>query len=189
MIQDLFTSLRFILGTLIACAVVYPALLYAVGQTFVPARAHGSLVRDASGVVIGSRLIAQEFQRPAYLWPRPSAVGYDGAAAGGSNLSASNPALRRRAEARVHQLAAAADHRVPGDLVAASGSGLDPHITLDGALYQVDRIARARGMRADRVEEVVRHEATSGTPWSPPLVNVLEANLALDKHLGSWRSR
>lgn len=189
MLNDMSISLRFVLGTLAVCAVVYPGLLLAVGQTLVPARADGSLVRDASGAIIGSRLIAQGFERPEYLWPRPSAADYDGAAAGGSNLAASNPALTQRAEARVDQLAATAAHMVPGELVAASGSGLDPHITLAGALYQIDRIARARDVGTDRVEEVLRQEASSGTPWSPPLVNVLEANLALDRNLGSSRSR
>lgn len=183
--KDMSTSLRFVLGTLAVCAVAYPGLLLAVGQTLVPARADGSLIRGTSGVIIGSRLIAQAFEHPAYLWPRPSAAGYDGAAAGGSNLAASNPALADRAEAQVAQVGASAAHRVPAELVAASGSGLDPHITLDGALYQIGRIARARGVRADRVEEVLRYQATSGMPWSPPLVNVLEANLALDKNLGS----
>lgn len=184
MVKDMVTSLRFVLGTLAACAVVYPGLLLAVGQIVLPAGANGSLIRSASGAIVGSRLIAQDFEHPAYLWPRPSAAGYDAAAAGGSNLAPSNPALAARAGAQLARLEASAARRVPAELIAASGSGLDPDITLEGALYQLDRIARARGVDASRVEEVLRYEASSGTPWSPRLINVLEANLALDRNLG-----
>lgn len=189
MLQDMLISLRFILGTLAACSVLYPALLLALGQLVVSERAQGSLLRSASGEVAGSRLIAQAFERPEYLWPRPSAVGHDAMAGGGSNLAPSNPALAMRAAADVAQLAQAAMRPVPGDLVAASGSGLDPHITLAGALYQAERVARARGIGTHRVEEVVRHHASVPTPWSPPLVNVLETNLALDRDLGAVEDR
>jgi K+-transporting ATPase ATPase C chain len=182
--KDIVTGLRLVIGTLLVCAVLYPAFLLGIGRVAVPARAEGSLIRDSSGTVIGSQLIAQEFRRPGYLWPRPSAASFDGSAAGGSNLSAGNPALIERAEADVARLRATPAGAVPGELVAASGSGLDPHITVEGALYQVDRIATARGVRAHRVEAILRHGASSGTPWSRPLVNVLEANLALDAALG-----
>lgn len=185
MLKDLLTSVRFVLGTIVVCAVLYPVVLWAFGLAVVPRRAEGSLVRDDSGQVLGSRLVAQSFKRPEYLWPRPSAVDYAGAAAGGSNLAASNPALAERARAQVAQYAATNASPVPGDLVAASGSGLDPHITLEGALYQSKRIAAARGVAEDRLEEVLRLVASSGNPWCPPLVNVLEANLALDEQLGS----
>jgi K+-transporting ATPase ATPase C chain len=185
MYQDLVTSLRLVLGTLAVCSVLYPAVLWVFALIVVPQRAEGSLVRDESGQVIGSRLVAQKFERPEYLWPRPSAVDYAGAAAGGSNLAASNPALEERAVVSVGAYAATEAAPVPGDLVAASGSGLDPHITLEGARYQVARIAEARNVAEGRVEELLRHVATSGNPWTPPLVNVLEANLALDELLGS----
>jgi potassium-transporting ATPase KdpC subunit len=185
MVRDMLTSLRFAWGTLLLCAVIYPVVLLGVGTAIVPSRAAGNLIRDPGGTLVGSRFIAQGFTRDEYLWPRPSAVGYDAAAAGGSNLSASNPALAQRAETSVARLTATANRPAPGELVAASGSGLDPHITLDGALYQASRIAGARGVSAERVEEVLRHEASSSTPWSSQLVNVLETNLALDRNLGS----
>lgn len=184
MSTDIRTSLRFVLGTLIVCAALYPAVLLGLGRAVVPERAEGSLIRDANGTVIGSRLVAQKFTRPEYLWPRPSAVDYDGAGSGGSNLGASNPELAKRADADVARLGVSSAATVPGDLIAASGSGLDPHITLDGALHQVNRIAAARRVAASRVEEVLRQTANRATPWSPPLVNVLEANLALDQNLG-----
>jgi len=184
MVQEMLTSLRFILGTLLVCAVVYPVLLLGVAHVAVPERAQGSLIHDDHGVMVGSRFIAQKFTRPEYLWPRPSAVDYDAAAAGGSNLAASNPALSRRAEAAVLDLTATASEPAPGELIAASGSGLDPHITLHGALYQAGRIANARGVSKARVEELLQHQASAGTPWSQSLVNVLETNLALDENLG-----
>jgi K+-transporting ATPase ATPase C chain len=185
MLHDILTSLRFVLGTLLVCSVLYPAALFVFGLTVVPARAEGSLIRDEQGQVIGSRLVAQSFKRPEYLWPRPSAVDYNGAAAGGSNLAPSNPALTERAVVQVAEYAASDASPVPGELVAASGSGLDPHITLAGASHQVDRIAVTRGVAPDRVEAILRTVATAANPWTPPLVNVLEANLALDAQLGA----
>jgi len=131
----------------------------------------------------GAKQLEDAFERPEYLWPRPSAVGYDAAATGGSNLAPSNPALTERAAGAVPLLAATSEHPAPGELVATSGSGMDPHITLDGALYQVSRIASARGLAPARVEEVLRAH-TSPNPWSPTLVNVLETNIALDGSFG-----
>ncbi|HVI01830.1 MAG TPA: potassium-transporting ATPase subunit C [Enhygromyxa sp.] len=182
--KDILTSLRFVLGSLLLCSVLYPAALLLFGMAVVPARAEGSLVRDESGQIVGSRLVAQAFERPEYLWARPSAVDYNAAGAGGSNLAPSNPALTERARAQLVELAASESVPVPGELVAASGSGLDPHVTLDGARYQVERIASARGVGTSRVEDVLRRVASVGSPWSPPLVNVLEANMALDEQLG-----
>jgi K+-transporting ATPase ATPase C chain len=178
------TILRLVLVTLVGCVVVYPALLLAFAQTVVPERAQGSLLRDETGEIIGSELVAQGFEQPAYLWPRPSAASYDAAAASGSNLSGSNPALRERAEATLAQLGTPADTRVPADLVAASGSGLDPHVTLAGAELQAARIAAARRLDEARVLEVLRREATDASSLRPAIVNVLEANLALDRELG-----
>jgi len=185
MVKEMFTSLRFVLGTLLLCALLYPALLVGIGHALVPARAQGSLIRDVHGAVLGSRLIAQRFTHAEYLWPRPSSVDYDAAAAGGSNLSSSNPALAHRAGTDVLRLASTEQRPAPGELVAASGSGLDPHITLDGALYQAGRVAEARGVSIDRVEEVLTRQASAATPWSPPLVNVLETNIAIDQNLGT----
>jgi K+-transporting ATPase ATPase C chain len=182
--KDLLISSRAWLASLVVCAALYPLVALAFGQLVVPDRAQGSLVRDDAGRIVGSRLLAQAFTRPEYLWPRPSAVDYNAAATGGSNLAPSNPALTERARGAVTHLSATAEHPVPGELVAASGSGMDPHITLDGALYQVPRIARARGLAASRLEELIREHAASN-PWSPALINVLETNIALDRNFGS----
>jgi K+-transporting ATPase ATPase C chain len=201
MMKDIATSLRTILGTIGLCAVLYPAAIWGFGRALVPERARGSLIAGPDGAVIGSRLVAQRFEQLGYLWPRPSAVDYNAAAAGGSNLASGNPALRARATSAVAHLAAteASSGRagkarrsrttmngrpVPAELVAASGSGLDPHVTLAGALYQAPRIAGARGVKLRRVTEILSGQASTATPWSPRLVNVLVANLALDRDLG-----
>jgi K+-transporting ATPase ATPase C chain len=183
MSKDIIVSLRVWLSSLALCAVFYPLLVLVFAQVVVKERAQGSLIRNDSGQVVGSRLIAQSFVQPEYLWPRPSAANYNAAATGGSNLAPSNPALTERAAQAATQLSATSERPAPGELVAASGSGMDPHITLSGALYQVSRISRARGIQGARVEELIRTHA-SPNPWSPPLVNVLEANLALDSRLG-----
>jgi K+-transporting ATPase ATPase C chain len=182
------TTIRLVLVTLLGCSVLYPLVVLALGHAVAPDAATGSLLRDRDGTVIGSRLVAQDFSRDDYVWPRPSAVGYDATAAGGSNLASSNLELRVRAEAALASVAdtmgAAHSSPVPAELVTASGSGLDPHVTLAGALYQAPRIAKARHVAVERVEEVLRHHATAPSFGRPALVVVLEANLALDAELG-----
>lgn len=173
-------AVRFIVATLLLCGGVYPTVLWVTGR-LVPEAADGSLTtRD--GHLVGSRLIAQKFTLDLYLWPRPSAADFNGAAASGSNLSPSNPALTDRAKATLAALGG--EGPVPADLVAASGGGLDPHVTLAGALYQAPRIARARGVALDQVETELRKAAEPEGLFRPALVNVLEANLALDAALG-----
>lgn len=189
MLKDILTSLRLTIATLLVCSVVYPAAILGVAMAAVPDRAEGSLIRAEDGTVIGSRLVAQAFTQPEYLWPRPSAVDYDGGAAGGSNLGPSNPELSDRVRAQVLTLEADGEVEVPGELVAASGSGLDPHITLAGALYQAERIATARGVDPSRVEALLQQHSAGGSPWSPPLINVLEVNLELDARLGAHPSQ
>jgi K+-transporting ATPase ATPase C chain len=182
------STVRLVLVTLLGCAVLYPLAVLAVAWAVAPMTAEGSLLRDAQGRVVGSRLLAQGFSRDDYLWPRPSAVGYDATAAGGSNLAGSNPELRVRAEAALSgvlgPMGAAPVSPVPAELVTASGSGLDPHVTLAGALWQAPRIARARHVAVARVEEVLHQQASAPSWGRPALVVVLEANLALDRELG-----
>lgn len=182
------TTIRLVLATFLGCSVLYPLVVLALARAAAPEAAAGSLVRDRDGTVIGSHLLAQGFSRDDYLWPRPSAVGYDATAAGGSNLASSNPELRVRAEAALASMRdgmGATDPRlVPAELVTASGSGLDPHVTLAGALFQAPRIAEARHVALERVEEVLRHHVIAPSFGRPALVLVLEANLALDAELG-----
>ena len=177
----LLPSIRLWLVTLLVCSVGYTLFVFGFAQTFVPHQANGSLVERDSRV-IGSTLIAQKFTSPRYFWPRPSAVDYDAMGAGGSNLSPTSDALAARAAETVTKYGATTGNPIPADLVAASGGGLDPHISLAGALYQIDRVAAARGLNSDEVRMLVKEAANApGAMFAPePIVNVLQLNLALD---------
>ena len=167
--------------------IVYPAVVTGIAQLVFPRQANGSLiVKD--GKVIGSELIGQPFDDPKYFWGRPSATspfGYNAAASSGSNLSPTNPALIKSVQERVDALRAAdPDNKapVPVDLVTASASGLDPHISPAAALYQVTRVAKARRMQPEAVRTLV-DRYTEGRQFGflgEPRVNVLALNLALD---------
>ncbi|NTW55147.1 MAG: potassium-transporting ATPase subunit KdpC [Chlorobaculum sp.] len=179
---NLVASLRITLVTIALCGGLYPLAIWSFARVAAPDLASGSLVRDQSGNVVGSRLIAQAFTRPEYFWPRPSAVNYDASASGGSNLSPAGPEVRQRAVKSVAAFGADAKRPLPADLVAASGSGLDPDITLEAALWQAPRVAQARAMPLAEVEAEIRRNASQNRPfWSGEgLVNVLALNMALD---------
>jgi K+-transporting ATPase ATPase C chain len=190
--------------TVLLCCVLYPLTLWAIGQAVFQEQASGSLIVE-DGKVIGSHLIAQPFTEPEYFWPRPSAVSYDASASGGSNLSANNPKLRDRvAQTLSHLKTYPSDpHKdVPADLVMASGSGLDPQITLKNAEYQLDRVADAwtkktGGKRQEirtAIEKLLNEKASAplGGWAGVKLVNVLEVNRALRdlmKHLPTAAKR
>jgi len=168
--------------------VAYPMLVTSVAQAAFPAAANGSLV-SVNGRVAGSMLIGQSFSSPRYFWSRPSATGpmpNNGLASSGSNYGANNPALLEAVKARVDALRAADPGNtapIPVDLVTASGSGLDPEISLAAAYYQADRIARERKMSPDAVRVLIGRQANFA--WlgivGEPRVNVLALNLALDQ--------
>lgn len=188
MIRELRPALV-IFGLLtVITGLLYPGFVTVIGQTFFPDQAAGSIVlRD--GNAVGSRLLGQSFSGPAYFWSRPSATGpqsNNGAVSSGSNLAATNPALAQAVSDRIAALRAAdpGDNRpVPIDLVTASGSGLDPHISPAATHYQVARVARLRGLNEADVRalvEAVTEGRTLGV-LGEPRVNVLQLNLALDK--------
>ncbi len=178
----LLPSLRLWLVTMLVCVAGYTALVLGFAQTFAPYEANGSIV-EVGGRAVGSDLVAQDFTSPRYFWPRPSAASYDGMAAAGSNLSPTSEELAARAEETVARYGATPDNPVPADLVAASGSGLDPHISLAGALYQADRIAGARGIPVAQIRRLAYDAAAApgGVLAPEPIVNVLQLNLALDR--------
>jgi len=165
----------------------YPLLVTGVAQALFPRAANGSIV-TVDGKAVGSTLIGQSFTAPRYFWGRPSATATlpnNGLASGGSNLGANNPALLDAAKTRIATLRAADPGNmqpVPVDLVTASGSGLDPEISLAAAAYQVPRIARARALPVGQVQALIDQHAQR--PWlgvvGEPRVNVLLLNLALD---------
>ena len=176
----------FLLLTMVT-GLLYPLLVTVAAQVLFPARAAGSLLmRD--GRAVGSRLIGQSFGDPRYFWSRPSATApqpYNGTASTGANLGALNPALADAVRTRVAALRAADAGNaapVPIDLVTASASGLDPEISVAAANYQSARVARARGLPAERVQALIAHHSEGRLlgVLGEPRVNVLELNLALD---------
>lgn len=165
---------------------VYPLAMTAVAQVLFPGAARGS-IKLVDGKAIGSALIGQPFADRKYFWGRPSATApaYNAGASSGSNLGPTNPALREAVEARIAALRAADPENVaqpPVDLVTASASGLDPHISPAAALYQVQRVARERGRSPQEIRQLVERHTIGRTlgVLGEPRVNVLELNLALD---------
>ena len=176
----------FVLLTLIT-GLAYPLLVTGIAQLLFPFAANGSIV-TVDGKAVGSTLIGQSFTSPKYFWGRPSAtspMANNGLASGGSNLGANNPALLDAVKGRIDALRAADPGNtlaVPIDLVTASGSGLDPEISLAAARYQAARIAKARSLPVSQVQSMI--ELNAMTPWlgivGEPRVNVLTLNLLLD---------
>src|SRR6266850_73943 len=172
-------ALAFLLLTFLT-GVIYPLIVTAFAQLF-PNKATGSVI-VVNGRAVGSELIGQPFSDPKYFWSRPSATSpqpYNGASSSGSNLGPTNKALRDAVAERLKQF----DQKpVPADLVTASASGLDPHISPEAARFQVSRVAKARGLTEERIQELLdRHtEARTFGVLGEPRVNVLKLNLALD---------
>jgi K+-transporting ATPase ATPase C chain len=181
--QNLIAGARVAVFTMLIVVIGYTAVMLGIGAVVAPDNARGSLITRLDGSVVGSRLIAQKFTNAAYFWPRPSAVDYNGAGAGASNKSPTSPDLTKRAADTVAAYGATAQNPLPAELAAASGGGLDPHITLRAALYQAPRVATARGMPLADVQALVREHsfAPGGFLTSDLLVNVLELNLALNQ--------
>jgi len=190
--QELVVSLRATAVTLVLTGLLYPVLTTAAANLLFPRRAQGSLVEDERGNVVGSELIAEPFAGDAYLQPRPSAAGekgWDASGSGGSNLGPTSKALRDRAAKDLERLSQGnpdAQGPVPAELVSASASGLDPHLSPGAALWQVPRIARARGVSEERVRSLIdgRVEGRDLFVLGESRVNVLLVNLALDRTFG-----
>lgn len=183
--RQLYPAFAVLLALTILVGVVYPAAVTVVAQVAFPSQANGSFITTADGRTIGSSLIGQAFSQDQYFWSRPSAAGdgYDGNASSASNLAPTSQALLDRVAEEIDRLKAAnGDGPIPVDLVTASASGLDPHISPAAAEYQVDRVAAARSLTAAQVREVVARNTDQ--PFlgflGQPAVNVLRLNLDLD---------
>jgi potassium-transporting ATPase KdpC subunit len=186
--KQLKPALVLLLVFTIITGILYPTLITGLAQLIFPHQANGSLITQ-NGKVVGSELIGQQFDQPKYFWGRlsdTSTVAYNASASGGSNYSVLNPALQAQVETRLAALKAADPQNtlpVPADLVTASGSGLDPNISVAAAQYQAARVAKARNMSIDQVNTLI-NRYTSGRILGflgEKTINVLELNLALDK--------
>jgi len=180
-------AIRMALVTIVVFGVIYPLVMTGIAQALFPRQANGSLIRE-HGTVIGSELIGQQFTGPGYLHPRPSAAGegYDATSSGGSNLGPTSRALmegvKSRADIVMRQNPNLTKGRIPVDMVTASGSGLDPDISVANAYAQAPRVAKARGLSDTSIRQLVDANTTGRTLGflGEPRVNVLRINRALD---------
>jgi K+-transporting ATPase ATPase C chain len=191
LVQHLRTAILMVVVLTVLLGIVYPLVMTGIAQVLFPNQSNGSLVRDSSGTVVGSALLAQGFTQPQYFHPRPSAAGsngYDATASGGSNLGPTNQKLidtvQSNADGYRQENNLAADAAVPVDAVTSSASGLDPDISVANALLQAPRVAAARGLSEDQVRGMVNQYTEGRTLFvlGEPRVNVLKLNLALDGH-------
>jgi K+-transporting ATPase ATPase C chain len=188
MLSELRQALFATLALAVVCCGLYPLLVFGIGQVLFPAKANGSLIVDAGGVVRGSRLIGQPFTADKYFHPRPSSAGngYDPTSSGGSNLGPTSQKLRDAIAQNISdyrtQNGLATNAPVPADAVTGSGSGLDPHISSENARLQADRVAKARGLSIEKVRDLIQQYTDSASLGllGDPGVNVLCLNLALD---------
>ena len=176
------------LALAVVCCGIYPLVVFGIGQALFPHKANGSLITDAKGTILGSRLLGQQFAADKYFHSRPSAAGngYDSTSSGGSNLGPTSQKLRDSIAQNVSdfrsQNGLATNAPVPADAVTASGSGLDPHISPENAELQAPRVAKARGLPIEKVKALIAQhtDAVDLGVLGEPGVNVLELNLALD---------
>jgi potassium-transporting ATPase KdpC subunit len=188
LLLDIKTSIIATIVLVVICSGLYPVVIWALGQVIFPLQANGSLVEAKDGTVVGSALIAQGFSGEKYFHPRPSAAGtgYDPTASGGSNLGPTSQKLidqiKQNVEAYRKENGLADNILIPADAVTASGSGLDPHISLENASLQAPRVAKARGLDVAVVRKAIETatEHTFLRLGGEPGVNVLKLNLALD---------
>jgi len=188
MLKHLKPAFMMLLVLTALTGLAYPLAVTGLSQLLFPNQANGSLILDKGGKPLGSKLIGQTFSDPKYFWSRPSATSPypdNAGASSGSNLGPTNPALMDAVQSRIQALKEADpgnDKPIPVDLVTASGSGLDPHISPAAAEYQVTRVAKARGKSVDAIRKLVAAHTEGRTVGllGEPRVNLLKLNLALD---------
>lgn len=172
------TPLKMFVWMVVLTGFLYPLVLTALAQLTMPHRANGDLI-EQKGKTLGSTLIGQKFVETKYFWPRPSAINYDPLPSGGSNLGPTSAALKKLVEERRARIDRPA---IPSELLFASASGVDPHISIETAYFQIERVAKARGIEAEKIKRLVDSHIEK---WyfrllRNPYINVLELNLALD---------
>ena len=191
--KEFFSNIRgavvstFVLA--VVCCGLYPLIVFGISQALFHDKANGSLIVDPNGTLRGSRLLGQEFADAKYFHPRPSAAGngYDATSSGGSNLGPTsrklNDAIKERLAAYRAENGLSESAPVPADAVTASGSGLDPHISLQNAELQIPRVVKARGVAEEKVRELIRQNINGRDfgVFGEPGVNVLQLNRALDQ--------
>lgn len=206
--STIWPSIALTLWFVVLTGLVFPFAIYGLSQAILPHQANGSLIKNAQGEVIGSEIIGQNFAKPEYFHPRPSAAGsgYDAANSGGTNLGPTSDKLingiaddpktkdvdesfagiKQLAESYRHQNSLDADSVVPADAVTRSASGLDPHISPANARLQARRVASARGMSVENVQKLIDENTVPrfAGVFGEPGVNVLSLNLSLDKKQG-----
>jgi K+-transporting ATPase ATPase C chain len=185
--NSLWTSLRMLFVLTLLTGLAYPLLVTGIGQTVFPHQANGGLIDDG-GKIVGSDLIGQKFESPVYFWGRPSGVDFNPAPSGGTNLGSTSAALKTQVEERRAKMQAAhpGGQAVPAQLLFTSASGVDPEIAPGAIIYQIERVAQARGVPADRIRQVVdRFSKPRQLGFlGEPRVNVLALNLELDREFG-----
>jgi len=190
MVKEIKHGILFTLVTMVLLGGVYHLVFWGIGRVVFASKAEGSLIRRTDGSIVGSRLIAQKFTRPEYFHPRPSGVDYNAASTGGTNDGPSNPdhlkAVQERLEA-ITEEDNVTPHRVPSEMVTASGAGMDPHIPPNAAEVQAARVASARHVDVTKVRKLVttHTEVPTFGFLGRARVNVLELNLALDQAFGT----
>jgi len=190
MLNEIKRGIFFTLVTMVLLGGGYHVVLWGIGRVVFPEQAEGSLIRRDDSGVIGSRLIAQKFERPEYFHPRPSAVDFNAASTGGSNFGPSNPEYLKQVQERLEAITTregVAASQVPSEMVTASGAGVDPHIPPAAAELQAARVANSRSLDLTGLRELITAH-TEGPTFGllgRRRVNVLELNLALDETFGT----
>ena len=180
-------NIRLVLVLLVICGIAYPLLMTGVSQVIMPAKADGSLIKNESGEIIGSELIGQSFKDPGYFHGRISSINYDAAGSGTPNYSSSNEEMVERTKNDIAEFLkenpTIKKEDIPSDLMTNSGSGLDPNVSPQGAIVQVPRIAKERGLSEKSLYNLVDKftEGRSLGLFGEPRINVLKLNIALDE--------
>nr|WP_315222500.1 K(+)-transporting ATPase subunit C [uncultured Flavobacterium sp.] len=181
--KNIFSIVKFTLLIVVLFAVIYPLAVYGIAQ-FAPNQGKGETI-SVNGKVVGYQKIGQKFDQSNYFWGRPSAVDYNAAGSGGSNKGASNKEYLALVQKRIDTFLIVHPYlkksEIPAEMVTASGSGLDPNISPEGALIQVKRVAKERKLAEAKVKALVESKINTPTVMGTPIINVLELNVALDQ--------